>query len=534
MPYSETEVKLASALSELTRIKETANDLFSLTDLVDSSTFDREDGTSAGQSAYIYPYSTAYAHALLRPSATACAYINEQQLRIIRARSRAFCTLNPYWMAVRTSKIAYAVGTGHIVSAVHKRKGKELDKGLRYRVEDEITKFQQLNRYRRRQGEKLTRLDRDGEFFLRYFRDSADGILRVRFVEPILVQTPPGMIEGENVVHGIGFDNYDYETPTRYFVRSATHYGGMTGAMEEEWKMGVPAHDMQHRTVNVDLGSPRGIPSTYTLQEPATQALSTQRSMGRMVDIRARIAIIRKQVNATIGQITPLLTANRAGQSSNSAGQLRNVFSYPYGTILDTNDQRTFEMPSPHLETDKIVQSLKANLQSVAAALGLADFCLAADARAAFANALIKEGPMDRAISCLQQDLIEDDTEVYFEALKLAVEDGRLTQGELDDVRIEITPPGVIARERLQNTQADEILVRNKAMSPATMARRASLDPEDEWERSEDRPSPMADQAGDGDTRTTQPKQGSGQGARGVPRTHEPGPGINPERAERE
>jgi hypothetical protein len=533
MAYSEEQVRLATVLHDLTNIREHANDLFGLTDFVDSTTFDREDGTATGQVGFKYPYSVAYAQALLRPSATACAYINEQQLRIIRAGSRAFCMLNPYWMAVKTNRISYAVGTGHIVTAVHKRKGKSLDDGVRWKVEDEIEQFQKVNRYRRRQGEKLTRLDRDGEYFLRFFRDADDGVLRVRFIEPILVQTPPGRLDDVDVVMGIGFAPGDYETPTRYYVRAATYSGGMTPDMETNWRAGVPAEEIQHRTANVDLGSPRGLPSTYTLQEQCTQALSTLKSLGRLVDVRARIAMIRKQVNATIGQITPLLNTNRAGQASNSAGQLRNVFSYPYGTVLDTNDQRTFEFPTQHIEADKIVDSLKADLQSVASAIGLADFCLAGDSRAAFANALIKEGPMDRAISSIQQDLIEDDTEAYWVALQMAVEHGRLSQEDLDTVRIEITAPGVIARERLQNTQADEILVRNRAMSPSTMSKRANLDPEDEWSDSGNRPSPQVVDPQDGDTRTIQPKAGSGQGVgRGVPRSHEPGPGINPERAE--
>jgi len=537
--YSEEQVRLASAVEQLRAIGESATDLYSFVDMTDSTTFDREDGVP--QNGVLFNYNMAYSQGLIRPGATACVYITEAHLRMVRARSRAFCALNPYWMAVRENKINYAVGTGHIISILPKRTGKKMkgDKWdrLRVRVMDELEKFQRINRYRRRQGEKLTRLDRDGEYFLRLFRDRDDGVLRVRFVEPLLVQTPPGLDQdNDNVWFGIKFDGNDYEEPLEYYIRAANYQGGMSGDMVSQWQTGVPAEDMIHRTANVDLGSPRGVPSTYPIQEACQQAVSTLKSMGKLVDIRARIAMIRKQINGTIGQIQPLILQNRAGQSVGTGGQLRNVFGFPYGSVIDTNDQRQYEFPSQHIETDKIVHSLKADLQSVAAAIGLADFTISGDSSAAFANALVKEGPMDRAMGRVQQNLIDDDIEVYEEALTLAAINKRLPLDVLDRVRVEIMPPGVIARERLVDTQADEILVRNKAMSPATMSMRANLNPEDEWEKSEEKPSPQVVDAEEGpatgNTRSMQPKAGGGTTARGVPKNNEPGPGVNPSKAE--
>jgi len=252
--------------------------------------------------------------------------------------------------------------------------------------------------------------------------------------------------------------------------------------------------------------------------------------MGKLVDIRARLALVRKQVNATLGQIQPLLNRTRAGQTVGVNGMLRNAFELPYGTIMDTNDQRTYEFPSQNIETDKIVHSLKADLQGAAAAMGIADFTISGDSSAAFANALVKEGPMDRAIGRVQQDMIDDDLEVYERALRLAADRGRLPGDVLETVRIEIMPPGVIARERLVNTQADEILVRNGAMSSDTMAMRANLDPEDEREKAKENPSPQV--AGNGDTRSNQPGMAGKATARGVPSGAEPGPDVNPRTAE--
>lgn len=533
MPYTEEQVRLATIHAQLKSLKETADDLWSVADFADSTTFNREDGVPT--QGVVFNAGMAYSQALQRPSATACAYINEMQLRMLRARSRAFAIANPYWKSVSENRISYGVGTGHVWSVVPRHKGKELPDELKWLVTEELENFARLNKYRRRQGEKLNRLDRDGEYFLRFFDNRPDGILRVRFVEPLLVQTPPGYGAEGDVWFGIGFKDGDYETPDRYYIRSSSYDGSLTDQMQAEWRRGVPADEIQHRTANVDLGSPRGLPSTYAIQDSLMQAVSTLKSMGRLVDVRARIAVIRKQVNATLGQIQPLLLKNRSGQSQ-QGNQMRNAFQFPYGTVLDTNDQRTYEFPSQNVETDKIVHSLKSDLQAAAAAMGLADFTISGDSSTGFASALVKEGPMDRAICRLQQDLIEDDEQVYERALVVAAQNRRLPEDILELVRIDIMPPPVIARNRIQETQADEILVRNGAMSSETMAMRHGMDPEQERQKAAENPSPALDPdkpaaQGSGDTRSHQAAMSGKVTVRGVPSGMEAGPLANPSRA---
>jgi len=532
MQYTEEEVRLASVCAQLRHIDEAATDLVNWADYASSVNFDSEDGVTA--MGFVFPPGVSYSQCLQRPSSTAAAYISEGHYRMLRARSRAFCISNPYWMAVRENKISYAVGTGHVISILPRRKGKKVPDDLQWKVQDEIEKFTKANHYRTLQGEKLTRLDRDGEFFLQYGTDTIDWhgeeqtVLAVDFIEPLLVQDPPGMGPQTNTWFGVQYGGNRYSRPLGYYIKHAMYDGTMNADMDRLWREMIPASEIQHRKANVDLSSPRGLPTTYGLQDTLTQAMSTLKSMGKLVDIRARIALIRKQVNATLGQIQPLLLKNRSGQAA-KGGLVRNAFSIPYGGIIDTNDQRSYEMPAQRIETDKIVHSLKADLQSIAAAVGLADFTLSGDSSSAFSNSLVKEGPMDRAIGRIQQDLIEDDGEVYERALLVAAENDRLPEDILETIQIEITPPGVIARERLTTTQADEILWRCGAMSTATMAMHANLDPEDEKAKGA---KPQLKGQGSGDTRSHQPSLKGGKPGRGVPVGKEPGPGVNPRRAE--
>jgi hypothetical protein len=507
---TQEELHAAQLYGQLTQMREQLDAYYNYVDMADSMSFAKDDG--APTSGYAFNWGIAYSHGLQRPSATACAYINDMQLRMIRAASRAFAISNPYWRGVEAYRMAYGVGTGHVYTVLPRKESGDERKELCRKVVDEIQTFCKVNKYRKRQEEKLRRLDRDGEFFMRLLDNRDDGILRVRFVEPLLIQTPPGMGPEGNVWFGIKFDGNDYEEPVGYYIRPANYDGGtLTQSQGDLWRRLVPSSMMQHSKANVDMNSPRGLPTTYVIQDRLTQALRTLAAMGKLVYYREKIALIRKRINAVLSTISPILNKNRTGQSSGPGGVLRNIYQLPDAAVVDTNDQATYEFPSQNIETDKIVHSVKADLQSVAAALGIADFMLSADsAGGSFATALVKEGPVEKNVSRMQQDLIDDDLEVFASHLRLAAEHGRLPADALELVQIDVQAPMAIGRNRIQDTQADEILVRNGAMSPETMSMRADLDFFDEKMRREANPPPSEQlemmTALSGDTRSNQAK----------------------------
>lgn len=513
-------------------------DTFNFADMVDSTSWGSDPSFNAAVAWFGgFNFRTSWSLAYTRPGELATVFINETMRRMVVAASRAFCRMNPYWIAAKNARIAYNVGQGHTYSVISRVPGKPVDKDLQRKVMDEVQKFCKVNQWRKRQAEKVTRGDRDGEFFLRKYRN--DEVLRVRFVEPMAVQTPGGMSEADGVWFGIKFNQNNYEEPEGYFIRQFNFDGGpLTADQEVAWSRMIEAKDIQHRKYNVDLSAPRGVPTTYALRNVLTQAMTTATSMARQVEIRSRIAMIVKQVNATLGQIQPLLQRNRATQIVGAGGQMLNAFNYKPGTILNTNDQRTYEFPSPNLETDKQVMSVKTDVSMACAALGFADFVLSGDSKSNFASALVKEGPMDKAVSCTQAELIEDDIEILEDAIQHAADAGRLDAGVLEQIAINAEPPNIIVRNRIAEAQADEILIRSGAMSTETMAERHGLDPSVEGPRIKANPPPalVAAQAAanpmSGDQRSHQAPLHSKSTARGVPGGKEPGPGANPQRAE--
>jgi capsid protein len=418
---------------------------------------------------------TAESRAMIYPGATACAYINESEYRLLRARSRAFVLGNPYWLGVQHSREVYTVGSGHAYKVVPKDKDdSDGMKQLLVDVMDEIELFRKKNRWPERQAEKVRRKDRDGEYFLRFHEDNPDGVLRVRFVEPLLVWTPPGKSSTDDVWFGIQFKG-DYEEPLGYYIRPANYLGNTDS--NAQWSAMVPADQIQHRTANVDLSSPRGLPTTYALQTRLDQALKTLSNTGAIVEFRARIALIRKHVNATASTVKGLLQAGSTGQRPMPGGGMGNAYQLPPAAILDTNDQTTYEFPTNDTQVDKIVAAIQAELRSVAAALGMAEYMVSADAsNANFSSTMVAEGSPVKTFEQMQSTMIAEDLEVLERAILTAEKNGRLPEGTMDKIKIDAEPPVIVSRNRLQETQADEILNRSKVMSRKTWRARDDLD----------------------------------------------------------
>jgi hypothetical protein len=73
--------------------------------------------------------------------------------------------------------------------------------------------------------------------------------------------------------------------------------------------------------------------------------------------------------------------------------------------------------------------------------------------------------------------MLAADLDILRRALDHAASHGRLPADALSSIEILGTPPTLGVRDRLRDAQADQILVRLGAMSPATLAQRHNLPP---------------------------------------------------------
>jgi len=419
---------------------------------------------------------TAYSRALIYPGATAFAYVNEMELRQIRARSRVFGQTNPYAIGAGRNRVAYVVGSGHTYQVLP-RDADNTDEELLNDCRKALEDFRKRNQWSKRQKETVRRLDRDGERFLRLFVDTESGELNVRFVEPLEVQNPPDKTSADGVYFGIEFakigEGFDIETAVRYFLVKIGALGESIGLRES-----VPANEMQHLKANVDMTWPRGLPTWHALQGHLQDAVRTLKATGKIVEFRARIGMIRRHINGTKAAVQSVVDSMRAG--GNGPSGVKTAGQYPYAAIVDTSDATEYQFPSATTPVDGNVSAIQAELRACAAALAMPEYMLSGDAsNANFSSTMVAEGPAVKTFEEMQAELIDADIEIMERQLAIAAAAGLIRGGTAEDVlekvKVEAEPPIIKSENRLQEAQADQILMQAKVMSKETMAARHGL-----------------------------------------------------------
>jgi capsid protein len=395
-------------------------------------------------------------------AAAGIPFADEQQLADIRAQCRALAASNEFAINGHENRISYVVGSGHTYRAVARR-GNAVPEPLLRAVQTVLDEFVESAKWHKRQQEIVRRKDRDGECFLRFFVDD-DGATRVRFVEPGQVATPPELAGDRSAGFGIQSDPHDVETVLAYYIDGRP----------------VPARDIQHRKANVDANVKRGVPLFYPVIKNLRRAEKLLRNMSVVAEIQSAIAIIRKHRAATAAGLEQFV-AQQADLSATSpvTGRTSHFKRYAPGTVLDALAGTEYEFPAAGIDAGRYVTVLQAELRAIASRLVMPEFMLSSDAsNANYSSTMVAEGPAVKMFERLQHDMREDDLEVMWRVVENAVAAGRLPAEALSAVDIRAIAPTLAVRDRLKEAQADQILLRNGAMSVQTMALRHGLEPE--------------------------------------------------------
>jgi hypothetical protein len=172
-----------------------------------------------------------------------------------------------------------------------------------------------------------------------------------------------------------------------------------------------------------------------------------------------------------------MLSSQAAATISGPGAQIRNVFQYPEGAILDTSDQAEYQFPGQNIETDKIISSVQADLQAVASAMGIADYMVSGSlGGSSYATAMVAEGPVVKTFACHQQDMIDEDREVVTRVIQTAIDNGRLDDDTLDLMMIEMHGPA-LARMGIQESQSNALQQKASVKSSTTWQQENGLNP---------------------------------------------------------
>ena len=400
---------------------------------------------------------------------------NERELADIRDQCRALAVNNEFAVNGHENRINYIVGAGHVYKIVPKPqrtnsndKGEApVDKNLVAAAQDVLDEFLEVNRWHKRQQEIVRRRDRDGEAFLRFFF-SPDGVTRVRFVEPSQIATPDRCNGNAAASFGVLTEPDDVETVLGYYI---------------DGKL-VEATEIQHRKANVDANVKRGLPLFYPVRKNLRRAEKLLRNMSVVSEIQSAIALIRKHNAGTSESVEQFVRDGADVNLHNRAtGTTSHYRRYAPGTILDAFAGTDYEFPASGIDAGQFIRVLQAELRAIAARLVMPEFMLTSDAsNANYSSTMIAEGPAVRMFQRLQHDMLDDDREVLRRVVEHAVHTGRLDEAAISGLTIQATPPTLEVRDRLREAQADQILVRNGAMSVATMSARHGLNPKQELE----------------------------------------------------
>ncbi len=392
--------------------------------------------------------------------------VDEQQLAEVRSECRSLATTNEFAINGHENRISYIVGSGHTYRVVAMKDRTASEETLRD-AQAVLDGFAHANRWHQRQQEIVRRKDRDGECFLRLFC-AADGSTQVRFVEPDQVVTPAARASDPSAAFGIQTDPDDVETVLGYWIDGRL----------------VDASEIQHRRANVDANVKRGLPLFFPVRKNLRRAEKLLRNMSVVAEIQSAIAVIRKHVAAT-GAGLEQFVQQQADVSVRSArtGSTSHFRRYGPGTILDTTAGTEYEFPAAGIDAGRYVTVLQAELRAIASRLVMPEFMLTSDAsNANYSSTMVAEGPAVRMFERMQHDMLEDDLAVLRRVLVGAVRSGRLPSRTLHTVDIQGIAPTLAVRDRLRDAQADQILVRNQAMSVETLAMRHGLDADREQE----------------------------------------------------
>ncbi len=392
----------------------------------------------------------------------------EEELARCRQVCRLLATENDFGKNAIENRISYTVGSGHVYS-VEWKKDEEEDKEstLLEDVEAVIADFCKQTRWAARQMEIRRRLDRDGECFLRLF-ERQDQLL-VRFVEPWQVSTPTHMASSKADAFGIRTDPDDVETVLGYWVDGDL----------------IDADKIQHRKANVDMNVRRGLPSLWTARKELHKAKVLLDQLATKVGIHTAIALIRTHKAASATGISSFVQANANKTVTNSAtGETSYHRKYGAGTIIDAPEGVSYDLPAASLKVKEAVDAVQAQLRAAASSLVMPEFMLSSDAsNANYSSTMVAENPSVKMFQRLQYETIEFDTALIERALRLAESTGRLPAGTVDRINVVATPTNLQTSNRLDDAQADQILVDKGAMSRQTMAERNDLDWDTEKQR---------------------------------------------------
>lgn len=428
--------------------------------------------------------------------------LDDADQQTLRQRAIRAYLRSPHLRGYLRSLLRFVMGEGPTITL------ETDDERLAERVEAEVWgPFRRANNWDELEDEIPLRTWRDGEAFVRGFEHVRDGPPenwepsdRVRRhlsrkvdgfalsdLEPegleagtlLLRLVPPDQIRDpfDEVPHGIVTSGEDVETVLGY----------LWAPDDQKIREVVPASEMMHMKIGVDSDVLRGRSLLEVLLKRNKQYEDWLEYRIMLNLARTAVVLIKKIEGATPGQVRSVRDG-QATERRNPSNDRKLKTLKPMTTIHATRGI-DYEFKSPNLDATDAQKDGRSILLSEAAATGMPEYIFTGDAsNSNFASTMVAESPAVREFQSWQDYFAPKYAGLFRWALATKLEhsgvDG-LSREALDDLKIKVTFPPMLARDELEQARKLQILHQNNIISREGWAEEEGVDWEIESERIE-------------------------------------------------
>lgn len=404
------------------------------------------------------------------------AFRNWQELVGIWATSRQLEFENEQMAGILRGLRGYIIHTGYTYRVVPRR-GVDKDEAKKYvnAAQQELDDFDDDSLWPELESEFFTRSVVDGEARLRHTFDG--DIMQVRRVEPEQIMNPDGLADGEvrdgiQWTHGVGVDPDDHEKELFYGV----NYSGSRG----DWQA-IDADEFETVKRNVSRNVRRGLSDFFCgVGDVAAETRKLLEYMRKGGTVLAAIAWFEKHKLATKSEVEAAHDALKTlsqtvANPDGTQGTVRYRRMLP-GAIIGTDDQKDIQPPPLAQNTPHFVEIARLARQSLCVRWNAPESLLGDASNGTFSSLGIAESPFVRTGECEQWVYARRFRRTKIRALKHAIDRGRLDAETLRYVDVEVSPPSMIVRNRLDEASMRSRKMQDGVLSPQMAAQQDGED----------------------------------------------------------
>jgi hypothetical protein len=422
-------------------------------------------------------------------------FATESELSDIRGIARFMASVDEGGIGILEGLTNYEVGTGFEYDVVaeddtHAPIAKWCKKWL-----DE---FRKRVKWRSAEREVYQRRRRDGEPFIQLV-PTGGGRVRPKLVEPTVITEPDNTRELDEHLGHFDLDwSFGIATVPDDHTQVVAYFANWDG--NQNWDLLMP-HEVCHDKLNVDSGVKRGISDYYAAYENLRRAAKVERNVGEGGAIQAAIALIKKYGEGTsVSQAGSLVTDATAGRTLPTAPDERTlkVERFPSGSVYNAKGLDVMYGPLGQPHGPALMEIAKSLLTYAGIRWNFPTYMVTGDiSDGSFATSLMAESPFVKARESGQVSFGDFTTDLMWKVLDFAVRAGKLREFGITKmvelkmlVDIEPKPPRVSVRNRLEDTQVNQVLSQAGIISKKTWAQQEDLDYENEQQLIAEQPQP--------------------------------------------